>query len=763
MKQVNRYCHFRPLLLTALLLATLVSCSKQEQEPLSPSGDGVIRLNAVVADADGTKAPVIDGGAGAKATLANIHFLRKDGTTAQTNFGGVTALSGSRNASGAITISTAPTYAKSDANAWFVAYHPTTAPEGATVTAGSKVVWAINGKADILLSTLNAAQSYDAGKYSAPTTGTMTFKHALAQLEVICKAMPTTNVAADLVQSVWGNITKIELLTSPGDMTYTYATNALTYGAAAAKPLLYKDYTSAFFPVAIPANNSSVVTAAGMFAPSTGIIRLKVYSVNFPDGIMIPVQLKNSSDVACNFEAGKRYTVTLTFGADDKNIEVKSTIADWNAGYTAENNPNWGGPRIGSYYYTDGTISWDVVAGKTIEGVIFWVDPADPLHFKLAALKEPSASWSGGTNTVGKLQMSTTQTAIVDIYPDIACGLTVDDAARKSGRANQSIFRDYWATNTLGNTIETFPAVNWSEKMKVGGCGDWYLPSVDELQHLYCAYSGNPPSTWVGSNVAGPAIKTGYPTAFNDRFTAASVAGAALRADWHSSSSYADNSTVHIINFGDNGKANSASATSFNAIRSIKEIPVRALPGPPAPPAPPSTGVLNARYPRIIMSGTIQSHGNVSLTSGKSSYYGYTYNASNANNNGGYFSSNIVKEPVYYKLEVALTDESGPANTNGWDAAGKMALWATAWDACKAKAPTGEWRLPRMSELAWMAFNLTELEKTPDFTPVVNNAYWGGSEYLNTQSWVLHLVAKNPTAQYKATARYYVRCVRELK
>ena len=330
---------FNQVVLTACAAAlAAVSCSKEPEEGRQPDrGEGISILttlgnstpDAVNGSGAETKAPVADGGTNAKIALGNMHFLRKDGATMQTGFAGVTALVASREATGQITFTagSVPSYDKSNLNAWFTAYWPATSAEGATVTAGSQVVWTVDGSRDILLSTLDASGSFDAGRYSAPGTGVMVLEHAMAQLQVVCTA--DAGVADAILEQAWGRITKIEILSSATTATYTYSNNTLSYGTAGALSLWKADYSARFEGQTYElTKNSTTVMAAGMYPPSRGAIRLKIYCEKVPGGKEVSVQLAGPG-ANKNFERGLTHKVTLTFGALPIDITVSASIIPW--------------------------------------------------------------------------------------------------------------------------------------------------------------------------------------------------------------------------------------------------------------------------------------------------------------------------------------------------------------------------------------------------------------------------------------------------
>lgn len=73
-----------------------------------------------------------------------------------------------------------------------------------------------------------------------------------------------------------------------------------------------------------------------------------------------------------------------------------------------------------------------------------------------------------------------------------------------------------------------------------------------------------------------------------------------------------------------------------------------------------------------------------------------------------------------------MVDESGSESVQ-W----KTGTTLTAFDLCRNLEENGynDWRLPRLSELAFIYVNQGSLEKMRGFTPL-SGTYWCGSEYL---------------------------------
>lgn len=130
-------------------------------------------------------------------------------------------------------------------------------------------------------------------------------------------------------------------------------------------------------------------------------------------------------------------------------------------------------------------------------------------------------------------------------------------------------------------------------------------------------------------------------------------------------------------------------------------------------------------------------------------------------------------EGVYPSLMVSaddVTDVTG-GDANPW----KTGKTLTAFDICRNYEGDGfgDWRLPRLSELALLYLNRGSLEAMRGFAPL-SGTYWSGSEYLvsdskvdkrhSEQAWGINFDATNPgnAAPYdKTTKKFKIRCVRQ--
>ena len=115
-----------------------------------------------------------------------------------------------------------------------------------------------------------------------------------------------------------------------------------------------------------------------------------------------------------------------------------------------------------------------------------------------------------------------------------------------------------------------------------------------------------------------------------------------------------------------------------------------------------------------------------------------------------------------------MVDESGSESVQ-W----KTGTTLTAFDLCRNLEENGynDWRLPRLSELAFIYVNQGILEKIRGFTPL-SGTYWCGSEYLegttdelrkkSGSAWAVDFNT-NPgyALHYKKTEKLKIRCVRQ--
>ncbi|WMI96515.1 Lcl domain-containing protein [Bacteroides fragilis] len=129
-------------------------------------------------------------------------------------------------------------------------------------------------------------------------------------------------------------------------------------------------------------------------------------------------------------------------------------------------------------------------------------------------------------------------------------------------------------------------------------------------------------------------------------------------------------------------------------------------------------------------------------------------------------------EGTFPNLQVSgsdIVDESGN-ETLPW----KTGTALTAFDLCRNLEENGfdDWRLPRLSELAFIYVNQASLEKLRGFTPL-SGSYWCGSEYLvpdateeqqkkSDWAWAVDFTSATGYASWHLkTDKLKIRCVRQ--
>ena len=335
-------------------------------------------------------------------------------------------------------------------------------PAGSTATTGNtSVTWTISGDVDILMT--STTNPYNAGSYTAPQPTGLTFHHALAQLNVILNVAENTSL--EVAKAVWGQITKIELTTS-GTMTYTYATNKLTNSATTTDVQLYNPNYTSFTSYTLAKDNTGVI-ATGMFPPSTGTtpIRLKVTGDTGVTG-EVEVQLKDINGTAAGFESGKTHTVTLSLGANEKEITVSATtIEPWGTGGTSNATPDGEYYAVGDYFqknsqvfgivfHLETIIDYDEEAKKGKKGLIILPDEPTDASGTVQKTYADAAQWCADKNTTEgnkgwRLPTTEELTSFWKVYTDAPVKWNARFSALTGGTliADNAQATDYWTSD----------------------------------------------------------------------------------------------------------------------------------------------------------------------------------------------------------------------------------------------------------------------------------------------------------------------------
>lgn len=136
--------------------------------------------------------------------------------------------------------------------------------------------------------------------------------------------------------------------------------------------------------------------------------------------------------------------------------------------------------HVGDYYYDDKTLSTNLNTGKTVIGIVFWVNPADSTKGKIVSLDDNYLAWS-------------TETVLIS-------GATSDT----DGAANTKEITSY-----SGYTPEKYPCVAWCVAKNTPAIAgvSWYLPAQNELITLYEQHSIINP---ILANVGGKKVYSNY-------------------------------------------------------------------------------------------------------------------------------------------------------------------------------------------------------------------------------------------------------------
>ena len=292
-----------------LVAACLCACSKSESGEQFPGGEAAIRLSAGLLSASvQSKAPINSGDTFTPAVAGWESSATASYTAAPTWNTTTSEITASATAQ-AVTLTDQQVYnADKTVKTYMKAWYPQGTLTNGTVTFTADDSYKGDGTADVLLA------GELSGDKSDRDNKVLAFAHLTTQLKFVVKA--GTGLAEDT------KLTKIELkgVDLPSGINLT--TDALT--GTAKETLSVPDIDGN-----LVIGTTETGDAAGsplMIVPPTGnTVTLKVTtSTTEFDNIVATI------DTDTKFEAGKAYTVTLTFG--QKNIELSATLAEWSAG-----------------------------------------------------------------------------------------------------------------------------------------------------------------------------------------------------------------------------------------------------------------------------------------------------------------------------------------------------------------------------------------------------------------------------------------------
>lgn len=293
------------LLLTA---ACLCACSKGEDNgPVDGTADIVLSAGLPAASVQ-SKAPINSGDKFTPAVAgwessATVSYAAAP--TWKTTTSEITASATAQ----AVTLTDGQVYnADKTVKTYMKAWYPQGTLTNGKVAFTADASYKGDGTDDVLLS------GEVSGDKSDRDNKVLAFAHLTTQLKFVVKA--GTGLAEDT------KLTKIELkgVDVPGGIDL--ATDALT---GTAKEILSVPGIDGSLVIGTTAAGDAAGSPLMIVPPAENTVKLKVTtSVAEFDDIAATI------DTDTKFEAGKAYTITLTFG--QKNIELSATLAEWSAG-----------------------------------------------------------------------------------------------------------------------------------------------------------------------------------------------------------------------------------------------------------------------------------------------------------------------------------------------------------------------------------------------------------------------------------------------
>lgn len=620
------------------------------------------------------------------------------------------------------------------------------------------------------------------GVYAAVNEAQVTqMKHALARVKFVVKCDDPSDTSVPDRFTGTGAVTSVSIADANAMPNVIFEDGVLDLSfTAPASPVRgnraggLKDETA--FTLSTTGHTADFLTLpiAAMSADLVGLyIRV--------DGQILSTSLPAAAP-ADKWEAGSCYTYTVT--VKNKGIEVtSSTVDNWTDGAAGGSDVEKPAPpAVGDYYYSDGTTSKTLKPGKTVEGVVFWVNDTDPWHFKAAAIKEEQKAWSTSLFDVGTGAYSGIRPSSAD----------VNDPARLNGRTNREILGRWIAdvsANTTGKTIADFPAFEYCDGM--GGGSGWYLPAINELQCLCCVSYGADPVLWTYQESFPFVADAAARAAFNALFTAAG--GDAFGDELRFSSTEEDRSYFWSVYFSDGYLGFGADTEKVGAykVRCIREIvPLR----PAVKDYYYSDGTFSTEF-----DATKTAEGVIFWVDPDDPMHYKAVSLEEGNKNWGPNPSDFSAAD-YAGIREKADDVNDPARQNGRTNRGILGLWIgnnpdktiadfPAFKYCDELRGGNGWYLPALNELQhlycafynlepvewaqsggkpdgqyadWQTFNaLFTAAGGPAFDFSSGGYYWTSTESNNVLAFKLNLGDGGRSVEQKDYATF-VRCIKEI-
>lgn len=298
----------KPLCLL-LVAASLCACSKSESGEQLPGGEAAIRLSAGLLSASvQSKAPINSGDTFTPAVAGWESSATASYTAAPTWNTTTSEITASTTAQ-AVTLTDQQVYnADKTVKTYMKAWYPQGMLTNGTVTFTADDSYKGDGTDDVLLA------GELSGDKSDRENKVLAFEHLTTQLKFVVKA--GTGLAEDT------KLTKIELKNVEVPSGINLTTDALL---SSSKSVLAVPGIDGNLVIGTTETGDAAGSPLMIVPPSGNTVTLKVTTSGTEfDNIVATI------DTDTKFEAGKAYTITLTFS--QKNIELSATLAEWSPG-----------------------------------------------------------------------------------------------------------------------------------------------------------------------------------------------------------------------------------------------------------------------------------------------------------------------------------------------------------------------------------------------------------------------------------------------
>lgn len=329
-------------------------------------------------------------------------------------------------------------------------------------------------KSDLLYTVANGQSST-----GLITVVPLEFYHMLSKVEL--KIVKSSGVGYDIKSVTLGDVAV--------SGTFTPKTDAdLTQQAARAEMIAAGEQTGT---MAFGKTMSNGVTNDAIMVPQN--ISGKTMTFTLSDGST----LSHTFSDGMKLESGKRYIYTFTL--KDNRLSIDSSIEPWDASEKEKDELAMMSdplkPKIGDFFYSDGSYSATLDETKTAIGIVFQIDADRIGEAEKAALNQVWLTGSYGLVMALKKAATNEEWANVGespvVIPELANCDTKEECNNDiSGLYNYNAVIDY--ANTNNQTYPAFQAVQEFDVAAPGNTTGWFLPSAGQLYDFFANLGGLP-------------------------------------------------------------------------------------------------------------------------------------------------------------------------------------------------------------------------------------------------------------------------------